>query len=202
MAAFPHGIISAVARRITASLEFRCAGTCFIASIVAKSTDRSISVVRCAPSWWLLRTELVYWASWRPSRPDAKESQQEAEAWLAEFAELAGNVFLSLAATGWRQQPRKQRPYAPKNDGATTCRLWVQTRSFGDVGSMPGSPPQADLGTSSSLSSGDEVPHIFTRKSRLQSGEFLITSENRLLQQYLPGADLVHCNKAPPLLDR
>jgi hypothetical protein len=40
-----------------------------------------------------------------------------------------------------------------------------------------------------SLSSGDEVPHIFTRKSRLQPGEFLITSAKRLLQQYLPGAD-------------
>src|SRR5262249_42935330 len=36
-----------------------------------------------------------------------------------------------------------------------------------------------------SLSSGDEVPHIFTRKSRLQPGEFLITSAKRLLQQYL-----------------
>jgi hypothetical protein len=33
---------------------------------------------------------------------------------------------------------------------------------------LPGSPV--------SLSSGDEVPHIFTRKSRLQPGEFLITS--------------------------
>src|SRR3989441_227043 len=35
-----------------------------------------------------------------------------------------------------------------------------------------------------SLSSGDEVPHIFTRKSRLQPGEFLISSAKRLLQQY------------------
>ena len=34
-----------------------------------------------------------------------------------------------------------------------------------------------------SLSSGDEVPHIFTRKSRLQPGEFLIISAKRLLQQ-------------------
>src|SRR5438876_8959915 len=41
-----------------------------------------------------------------------------------------------------------------------------------------------------SLSSGDEVPHIFTRKSRLQPGEFLITSAKRLLQQYLPWADI------------
>src|SRR2546430_3176360 len=41
---------------------------------------------------------------------------------------------------------------------------------------LPGSPV--------SLSSGDEVPHIFTRKSRLQPGEFLITGAKRLLQQY------------------
>jgi transposase len=41
-----------------------------------------------------------------------------------------------------------------------------------------------------SLSSGDEVPHIFTRKSRLQPGEFLITSAKRLLQHNLPGPDI------------
>src|SRR5215471_17752590 len=35
-----------------------------------------------------------------------------------------------------------------------------------------------------SFSSGDKVPHIFTRKSRLQPGEFSITSAKRLLQQY------------------
>jgi hypothetical protein len=40
-----------------------------------------------------------------------------------------------------------------------------------------------------SLSSGNEVPHIFTRKSHLQPGEFLVTSAKRLLQQYLPKAD-------------
>jgi hypothetical protein len=34
-----------------------------------------------------------------------------------------------------------------------------------------------------SLSSGDEVPHIFTRKSRLQPKEILIASAKRLLQQ-------------------
>src|SRR5215467_3545676 len=40
-----------------------------------------------------------------------------------------------------------------------------------------------------SLSSGDEVPHIFTRKSRLQPGEFLITSAKRLLQHgVIPGS--------------
>jgi hypothetical protein len=41
-----------------------------------------------------------------------------------------------------------------------------------------------------SLSAGDEVPHIFTRKSRLQPGEFLITSAKRLLQQYRHKADI------------
>jgi hypothetical protein len=30
---------------------------------------------------------------------------------------------------------------------------------------------------------GDEVPHIFARKSRLKPGKFLITSAKRLLQQ-------------------
>src|SRR5216684_2016978 len=35
-----------------------------------------------------------------------------------------------------------------------------------------------------SSSSGDEVPHIFRRKSRLQPGEFLVTSAKGLLQQY------------------
>src|SRR5262249_4361362 len=49
-----------------------------------------------------------------------------------------------------------------------------------------------------SLSSGDEVPHIFTRKSRLQPGEFWITSAKRLLHQYLPIADLSRCSKMHP----
>src|SRR5262249_28809797 len=39
-------------------------------------------------------------------------------------------------------------------------------------------------------SSGDEAPHIFTRKSRLRPGEFLITSAKRLLQQYRPTRDI------------
>jgi hypothetical protein len=34
-----------------------------------------------------------------------------------------------------------------------------------------------------SLSLGDEVPHIFTRKSRLRPGKFLITGAKRVLQQ-------------------
>jgi hypothetical protein len=41
-----------------------------------------------------------------------------------------------------------------------------------------------------SLSSGDEVPHIFTRKSRLRPKEFLIASAKRLLQQNRPQADI------------
>jgi hypothetical protein len=39
-----------------------------------------------------------------------------------------------------------------------------------------------------SLSSGDEVPYIFTRKSRVQPKEILIASAKRLLQQNLPEA--------------
>jgi hypothetical protein len=40
-----------------------------------------------------------------------------------------------------------------------------------------------------SLRSGDKVPHIFTRMSRLQPRDFLISSAKRLLQQYRPVAD-------------
>src|SRR6516165_12194682 len=47
-----------------------------------------------------------------------------------------------------------------------------------------------------SLSVGDEVPHIFTRKSRLQPGKNLITSTKRLLQHNLPEAD--SCTAAKP----
>src|SRR5262245_34901181 len=46
-----------------------------------------------------------------------------------------------------------------------------------------------------SLSSGDEVPHIFTRKSRLKPGEFLITGGKRLLQHNLPKADICTATK-------
>src|SRR5262245_54240274 len=50
-----------------------------------------------------------------------------------------------------------------------------------------------------SLSSGDEVPHIFTRKSRLQPREFLISSAKRVLQQYLPKAAVSNRSKAASL---
>src|SRR3974390_940048 len=45
-----------------------------------------------------------------------------------------------------------------------------------------------------SLSSGDEVPHIFTRKSPVQPKEILMTSAKGLLQQNLPIPDLSRCN--------
>src|SRR6516165_9874768 len=41
------------------------------------------------------------------------------------------------------------------------------------------------------LSSGDEVPHIFTRKSRVRPKEILMTSAKGLLQQNLPQADVI-----------
>src|SRR5262245_51365105 len=53
-----------------------------------------------------------------------------------------------------------------------------------------------------SLSSGDEVPHIFTRKSRRQPGEFLITSAERLLQQYLPTGDICSAAKTVAIQSR
>jgi len=43
--------------------------------------------------------------------------------------------------------------------------------------------------SSASLSSGNEVPHIFTRESRLRPKEFLISSAKRLLQQNLSQPD-------------
>jgi hypothetical protein len=49
--------------------------------------------------------------------------------------------------------------------------------------------------SSVSLSSGDEVPHIFTRKSRVQPKEILMTSAKGLLQQNLPGPDVSRCSK-------
>src|ERR1700738_139799 len=49
-----------------------------------------------------------------------------------------------------------------------------------------------------SFPSGDEVPHIFTRKSRVQPKEILITSAKRLLQQNLPKAVVSNCSKQHP----
>jgi hypothetical protein len=41
-----------------------------------------------------------------------------------------------------------------------------------------------------SLSPGDEVPHMFTRKPRLRLGKIVISSAKRLLQHYRPTADI------------
>src|SRR6516225_2532451 len=57
-------------------------------------------------------------------------------------------------------------------------------------------------GSSVNLSSGDEVPHIFTRKSRVQPKEILMTSAKGLLQQNLPGPDVSRCSKARGLISR
>jgi hypothetical protein len=43
MATFPHRIISAFAKRVTASLEFRCGDTCFIFS--AETGERKVSSI-------------------------------------------------------------------------------------------------------------------------------------------------------------
>ena len=57
-------------------------------------------------------------------------------------------------------------------------------RSLIDVasGSLPKSPV--------SLSPGDEVPHMFTRKRRLQLEKFAINGAKRLLQHNLPISDI------------
>src|SRR6516165_8720551 len=49
--------------------------------------------------------------------------------------------------------------------------------------------------SSASLSSCDEVPHIFTRKSRLKPGKFLITSAKGLLQQNRHQAAVSHLHR-------
>src|SRR6516225_9314109 len=50
-----------------------------------------------------------------------------------------------------------------------------------------------------SLTLGDEVPHIFTRKPRLRPLEFLILGAKRLLQHNLPNADKMHRSKIHPI---
>src|ERR1700730_6912613 len=72
------------------------------------------------------------------------------------------------------QIPRRQSSYCKKSDRQRPI----------DVGSMtlPRSP--------ASLSSGNEVPHIFTRKSRVRPKEILITSAKRLFQQHRPTRDM------------
>ena len=94
--------------------------------------------------------------------------------------------------------PRK-RPYSGHRWMSQTCRLCCKSlktpgdkfparsrnkpRSLIDVASglLPKSPV--------SLSPGDEVPHMFTRKPRLQLEKFAINGAKRLLQHNLPRAD-------------
>src|SRR5260370_36068586 len=52
-----------------------------------------------------------------------------------------------------------------------------------------------------SLSAGNEVPHIFTRKSRVQPKEILITSAKRLFQQHRPEGDTKKSNRVLPDLE-
>ena len=65
-------------------------------------------------------------------------------------------------------------------------------RSLIDVasGSLPKSPV--------SLSPGDEVPHMFTRKPRLQLEKFAINGAKRLLQHNLPDSDIGRIVQSPP----
>src|SRR5438067_8512471 len=64
-----------------------------------------------------------------------------------------------------------------------TARRRNKPRSLIDVasGSLPKSPV--------SLSPGDEVPHMFTRKPRLQLEKFVINGAKRLLQHNLSKPD-------------
>src|SRR5260370_17081715 len=65
-------------------------------------------------------------------------------------------------------------PKLPGDDFLTVRRPDRRTPVCAASITLPGSPV--------SLSVGDEAPHIFTRRSRLKPGEFLITSAKRLLQ--------------------
>jgi hypothetical protein len=64
------------------------------------------------------------------------------------------------------------------------ARRQTNPRSLIDIAS--GSLPKPPV----SLSSGDEVPHMSTRKPRLQPGKFSIRGAKRLLQHNLPAADI------------
>jgi hypothetical protein len=70
------------------------------------------------------------------------------------------------------QIARRQFSYFEKTDPTTSESMWPNH----DPITLPGLP--------ASLSSGNEVSHIFTRKSRAQPKEILITSAKRLFQQH------------------
>src|ERR1700736_6355182 len=99
----------------------------------------------------------------------------------------------------YRPQHLNKQPLQRHDRGASSCRYCCKSpKLLGDnFLAIRRSDPRPPIFTVSitlprspvSLSSGDEVSHIFTRKSRLKPGEFLITSAKGLLQQNLPGAD-------------
>src|SRR6266481_5519860 len=74
--------------------------------------------------------------------------------------------------------PCCKSPKLPGDDFLTVRRSDRRTPVCAASITLPRSPV--------SLSVGDEAPHIFTRRSRLKPGEFLITSSKRLLQHGVP----------------
>ena len=102
--------------------------------------------------------------------------------------------------TGIGPQHLQLQPYAEPKWTAGQCRYCCKSpklpgANFPAVKKSDRQPP-IDVASitlprsPANLSSGNEVPHIFTRKSRAQPKELLITSAKRLLQQNLPTTDL------------
>ncbi len=121
---------------------------------------------------------------------------------------LASNSSRPVAMAVLRSHERTCRPTADvpsRTSGAAMCRLCCKSlktpgdkfparsrnkpRSLIDVasGSLPKSPV--------SLSPGDEVPRMFTRKPRLQLEKFAINGAKRLLQHNLPKPAVSRCSK-------
>ena len=75
------------------------------------------------------------------------------------------------------------------------ARKRSKSRSLIDVVSI--SLPKSPV----SLSLGDEVPHMFTRKAHLRLGKISISSAKRLLQQYLPLATKIVTQQIAALFD-
>src|SRR5262249_4526681 len=96
-----------------------------------------------------------------------------------------------------RSTPDSRRPFAPPKSSESGRFCCKSRKSPGDnfpaKGRRDRRPSISVLSIALprspvSLRSGDEVPRIFTRKSRLQPREFLISSAKRLLQQHRPEA--------------
>ena len=105
----------------------------------------------------------------------------------------------TLVASGLLPLMPQERRYSGHRGTHTVCRYCCKSPKLPDANfpavKKSNRPPPIDVASitqprsPASLSSDNEVPHIFTRKSRVQPKENLITSAKRLLQQYLPGAD-------------